>query len=433
MRRPGRALLSATGISLSIALGICIFSLSAGIDASIHSIIEEVGVDIYVVPEGAPVFFQDMFPPISDSRDISRTLLGNENITAAGPRLIGSLYLTSLTSDEMDDLDHDGGIGEDELKVYHAITRGRVPEMDGDFGGETVISGEYLPTRDDPFYQNGKYEGGENSSHFTHEIVLDEGLAEVLDVNVGDRIFASNDFPQLADEVREWWNTTVYFDITGIVTESYETRDMLSCIVHLSELQYMLGLTKFDGATKIFVELRDGADPGATSKWIDEESPYHGKISAYTKEEYEADLIHFSEVMKSFGEMITIITTVVSVIFVATVVVISVKERTNEIGILKAIGIPNKSIIIMFVAETFLLCLLGYLLGLILGFVGTHIVDFMILTYYDSIPASIEITKITPLVIGKVTLYAFLISVLGSVFPSYFTGKIPPITAIRRV
>ena len=63
------------GISLSIGLAICIFSLSAGIELSIHTILDERGVDVYVVPKGVPVFLQDFFPPLTDSRDISRSLL----------------------------------------------------------------------------------------------------------------------------------------------------------------------------------------------------------------------------------------------------------------------------------------------------------------------------------------------------------------------
>lgn len=424
-------MLSAIGISLSIALGICIFSLSAGIDTSIHNILEESGVDIYVVPKGVPVFFQDAFPPMSDGREISRTLVEHEGISAAGPRLIDSLYLTSMTKSEIE-----SGLvtnKEGNPMIYHAIARGRIPDMDGDFGGESILSGSYLPTSDDPFYQNGSYEGGLGSDHFTHEIVLDRGLAKILKVNAGDRIYAAGDFPQQPEEIREWWNGTAHFNVVGVVQENYETEDMLSCVLHLSELQYLLGMVKFDSITKVFVQIEEGADPDTVRGWIEEGSPYHDRLSAHTKEEYERDLIGFSEVMKSFGESIAIITTVVSVIFVTTVVVISVKERTREIGILKAIGISNRSIVGMFIAETLVLCFVGYILGLIFGYIGTHIVDFMVFRYYDSIPASVQITTITPYVIGKVTVYAFVISVLGSLFPSYFTARVRPVTAMRRI
>lgn len=432
-RRPGRTILTVIGISLSIGLAICIFSLSAGIEISIHNILDERGVDVYVVPKGVPVFLQDFFPPLTDSRDISRSLLKNRNITAAGPRLIDSIYITSMDTNDFRDIRAEDEAEWDELKIFHSIGRGRIPEMDGNFGGEKMIKGKYLPTLKDPFYQNGTYKNGENSTHFTHEMVLDEGLADHLGVGVGDRVYVSKDFPQRYDEIMNWSTRTIYFEVVGIIRENYEGKDMLSCVLHLSEMQYLLGLTKFDSATKIYVQIDEKSDAAEVCKWIEDESAFGTELSAYTKEEFESELIQFTEVMKSFGEMITVITTVVSIIFVATVVVISVKERTKEIGILKAIGISSGSVVRFFLLETFILCILGYLFGILLGIIGVHLVDYMIISSYDHIPPGVIITKITANVIGRVTLFAFAISVMGAVVPSYLTSRVPPITAIRSV
>ncbi len=432
-KRTGRTLLTVTGISLSIGLAICIFSLSAGIDHSIHTILEETGVDVYVVPRGVPVFLQDFFPPMSESRNISRSLLANPEIKAAGPRLVDSIYLTGKSPEDFSEIYSNSSPGLKESKIFHSIGRGRVPEMDGNFGGESIITGEYLPTHGDPFYQNGTYGGGVTSSLFTHEIVLDVYLAELLDVKVGERVFAAKNPPQTEGEILDWSNRTIYFDVVGIVTESYEGSDMPSCVLHLSEMQLLVGLTRFDSATKIFVEVEAGADADNISYWIEEKSAFGVELSAYSSEELESDLLDFTDVMRSFGGMITIITTFVSIIFVATIVVISIKERTGEIGILKAIGISTRSVVFLFFTETIVLCILGYLLGLLLGFIGVHIVDYMVISSYDSLPQGLVITKITMGVLGKVTIFAFLISILGGVVPSYLTTRVPPITAIRRV
>jgi len=433
-KRPGRTLLTVTGISLSIGLAICIFSLSAGIDHSIHTILEETGVDVYVVSRGVPVFLQDFSDPLIESRAISRSLLKNPGIKAAGPRLVGSIYMTGHSPDDFREIYADGTKGLIESKIFHNIGRGRVPEMDGNFGGETMVKGEYLPTQGDPFYQNGTYLGDADSPLFTHEIVLDVYLAELLELDVGDRVYAARNPPQSVDEIFDWSNNrTVHFDVVGIVSESYEGSDMPSCVLHLSEMQYLMGLTHFDKATKIFVEVEAGADINKVSDWIEEESTFGAELSAYSSEEFESDLLDFTDVMRSFGGMITIITTFVSIIFVATIVVISIKERTGEIGILKAIGISTKSVVFLFFTETIAICLLGYLLGLLLGVVGVHIVDYMVISSYDSLPPGLVITKITLGVLGKVTVFAFLISILGGVVPSYLTTRVPPITAIRRV
>jgi hypothetical protein len=433
-KRTGRTLLTVTGISLSIGLAICIFSLSAGIDLSIHTILEESGVDVYVVSRGVPVFLQDLSKPLIESRAISRSLLKNPGIKAAGPRLVDSIYMTGHGPDDFREINAEGKLGLKESKIYHSIGRGRVPEMDGNFGGESLVKGEYLPTRGDPFYQNGTYQGGANSSLFTHEIVLDVYLAELLDVGVGDRVLAAKNPPQSEEEILDWSNNrTIHFEVVGILRESYEGSDMPSCVLHLSEMQYLMGLTHFDKATKIFVEVEAGTDVNDISDWIEEESAFGAELSAYSSEELESDLLDFTDVMRSFGGMITIITTFVSIIFVATIVVISIKERTGEIGILKAIGISSRSVVFLFFTETMVICLLGYLLGLLLGVLGVHIVDYMVISSYDSLPPGLVITKITPGVLGKVTVFAFLISILGGVVPSYLITRVPPITAMRRV
>lgn len=432
-RKTGRTMLTVTGISLSIGLAICIFSLSAGIDLSIHTILEETGVDVYVVPRGVPVFLQDLFPPLSDSRNISISLLKNPEIKAAGPRLIDSIYLTGHSPDDFREIFENGTLELKDSNIFHSIGRGRVPEMDGNFGGESMVKGEYLPTRGDPFYQNGTYVGGMKSSLFTHEIVLDVDIAELLGLDVGDRVYAAKNPPQSREEILDWSNRTIHFDVVGILRESYEGSDMPSCVLHLSEMQYLVGLTRFDSATKIFVEVEAGADVYNVSDWIEEESAFGAELSAYSSEEFESDLLDFTDVMRSFGGMITIITTFVSIIFVATIVVISIKERTEEIGILKAIGISTRSVVFLFFTETMAICLLGYLLGLLMGVIGVHIVDYMVISSYDSLPHGLVITKITPEVLGKVTVFAFLISLLGGVVPSYLTTRVSPITAMRRL
>lgn len=431
-RRPVRTALIVIGISLSIGLSICIFSLSSGIDHSIHSILEERGVDVYVVPKGAPVFLQNLFPPLSEGRNISRSLSRNPHIAAAGPRLLDSVYLTDRTPEEMAER-----AGSDDaeapLDIYHAVGKGRVPGSDGDFGGEIMKEGRYLPTRDDPFYQNGSYRSGPASPLFTREIVLDVELARLLEVKVGEFVYLAGDYPQTPADLPEWSNRTIRFRITGIMEERYEGEDMPSCVLHLSELQYILGHTKFDKVSKIFVELTGDADSGEVKEWIENDSPYARELSAYTDEEYEVQLREFTDVLGSFGGIISVISGTASVVFVATVVILSVRERKREIGTLKSLGISTRTIIFFFLSEITIICSLGFVLGLLLGYAGNHIVEYLIDVHYGPLPAAVVLTDLTVSVVRRVTLFAFLITFLASLVPTYLISRMPPVNAMRGV
>lgn len=118
---------------------------------------------------------------------------------------------------------------------------------------------------------------------------------------------------------------------------------------------------------------------------------------------------------------IAAISLLVGGIGVMNIMLVSVTERTREIGIRKAIGAKKRDIMLQFLVEAVVLSVLGGVIGIILSLIGAWIA-----TTYFSVTAIIAVSSI---------ILAFLFSVGVGVFfgilPAYQAAKLKPIEALR--
>lgn len=132
-------------------------------------------------------------------------------------------------------------------------------------------------------------------------------------------------------------------------------------------------------------------------------------------------------------KVLLVLMMVVGVINMVTALLIMILERTNMIGILKAFGMSDYSVMKVFLYNALYLVgfglLLGNLLGLGLGFLQqyTHIYKLEQSSYYLSyVPVEIHFTDV--LILNTVT---FVICVLVLILPSMLVSRISPLKAIR--
>ncbi|MEM6816344.1 MAG: FtsX-like permease family protein, partial [Bacteroidota bacterium] len=122
------------------------------------------------------------------------------------------------------------------------------------------------------------------------------------------------------------------------------------------------------------------------------------------------------------------ISVLVGGIGVMNVLLISVTERTKEIGIRKAIGAKKKDIVIQFLAESITISGFGSLLGLIVGVLGT-VVIIPIVKAITEAPFQAAFTLNTLLIISIV---ALVVGVVFGTYPALRASKLDPVEAIRR-
>ena len=104
---------------------------------------------------------------------------------------------------------------------------------------------------------------------------------------------------------------------------------------------------------------------------------------------------------------------------IMNVLFVSVKERTNEIGILKAIGTPQSNIMLEFLAEAAAISLIGGILGVILSFAVTPVV-----THFD---IRVEVNLFACLLaLG----FAVLTGTVFGIYPAWKASRLEPVDAL---
>ena len=121
------------------------------------------------------------------------------------------------------------------------------------------------------------------------------------------------------------------------------------------------------------------------------------------------------------GFVIGIFSILVGGFSIANIMFVSVKERTNLIGIQKSLGAKNFFILFQFLFESVFLCLIGGAVGLFFIFLGT-----LVMTYIVDFP--------TNLGLGNILLGVGLsagIGIIAGIIPSYQASRLDPVEAIR--
>lgn len=115
------------------------------------------------------------------------------------------------------------------------------------------------------------------------------------------------------------------------------------------------------------------------------------------------------------------ISLVVGGIGIMNIMLVTVRERTKEIGIRKALGARQSQILAQFLIEAVLITTLGGLLGLLVSYVGTLVIswitDFNVVLGLDAVILSL--------------VFSITIGVIFGLYPAYNASKLEPVEALR--
>ncbi|MFZ1619917.1 MAG: FtsX-like permease family protein, partial [Microgenomates group bacterium] len=144
-------------------------------------------------------------------------------------------------------------------------------------------------------------------------------------------------------------------------------------------------------------------------------------FSISTSKDTQSTLSSVTTTLTAMLGGIASISLIVGGIGIMNIMMVTVTERTKEIGLLKAIGAEKKDILTQFLIESIVLTLVGGVLGIILGEVLAFAISKII-----SIPFVFQLTSIL-LAVGVST----LIGVIFGLYPAQRAAKLSPIDALR--
>ena len=140
-----------------------------------------------------------------------------------------------------------------------------------------------------------------------------------------------------------------------------------------------------------------------------------------TNETIRQEAETFTGVLTVGGAVIGLITLLASGIGIMNIMLVSVTERTREIGLRKAVGARRRDIMRQFLIEAFVLCLIGGLLGILLGTMVGNVVALVF-----------DISPSFPW--GWTTAALFMVTAVALIFggyPAFKAARLDPIDALR--
>ena len=157
------------------------------------------------------------------------------------------------------------------------------------------------------------------------------------------------------------------------------------------------------------------------------------ELRTITAREKFPEIFAWLELLDTNVVVVIVLMTIVAVINMASALLIIILERTNMIGVLKALGSDNRAIRRIFLIDAAYIIgagiILGDVLGIGLALVQQHVglVHLPVESYYvDKVPVDLDLMPIAVLNIG-----VMVVCVLSLILPSMYVSRVAPAKAIR--
>jgi lipoprotein-releasing system permease protein len=245
------------------------------------------------------------------------------------------------------------------------------------------------------------------------EIVIDAELAEDLSVTTGERIRLTSST-----------GTTDSFTIAGIYSRG---QGRGSAYVTLRTGQSLFGYGA--SVNTIYVKLFDIYNADSVADRIMALLPYEAR--SWTRE--FPQFLTSLQVQTASAYLISVFSLIASGFAIASVLIVSVLQKSKQIGILKSMGARRRQILTVFIYEGLGVALIGSSLGAILG---TAIVFLLSLfkqpiTRVGQTADQLFPVRILPIYIGLAILAAIISTVIAAVLPARRAAKMNPVDIMR--
>jgi len=243
----------------------------------------------------------------------------------------------------------------------------------------------------------------------------------VLGYNIATELFG---FANPVDKTVQIDGTT--FKVIGVLAEKGEELTGSvddSVLIPFTTAQRFIGQTYVTSATVLMTD-EDSVEMGMAKMKQELYNQFDGDETTYSVRNQSS----VSEALDSVSNTMTLllagiasISLIVGGIGIMNIMLVSVTERTREIGIRKAIGARKKDIMLQFLIEAIVLSALGGILGAAIGIASA-----------DILSSTLEMTsQITWWVVSGSVSFSVLIGIIFGIFPANKASNLSPLEALR--
>lgn len=400
-RRPVRTGLTVAGVALAVTVGVSLGGFMLGYRGAIDRSINMLGFQVMIMAKGCPY-------------------------EAATMMLKGGTGLLYLPADTFDKVRNDPGI-ETITPIFVGVAQKEASGIRDDGAKNfSIISGIDVPSykvmkpwiafKTGAGYNNGRW----FKSDSPDEVVLGFEAAEYEQRKVGDTFYATIAAAGHPDAVRH------EFKVVGVL-ERTGTQDDGTVFMPLDVARGYFGrpgqLTILGIKLKEFnsTNMRD-----FETRWL--KLP---EVQVVGLQQVKNTLVSLIATAQTMIAAVAVIAVIVALIGVMNTILMSVYERTSEIGIMKALGARRDSIFQLIWLETVMICLAGALAGSLAAVIGSGLVERAIKSIAD-FGVSGSIVQITPMVIGSAVAGALVLGFFGGLYPAWRASSMRPVEAISR-
>ncbi|NQU29698.1 MAG: ABC transporter permease [Anaerolineae bacterium] len=317
-----------------------------------------------------------------------------------------------------------------EVALRHANTGGLVTNRAGAFsvsinGIEPEKEAPVNPIFQEEFLLEGRLLKGEDED----VIFIGKGLADAMEIGVGDRISMSG--KSTNEEMRK--RTMTVIGIYDINLPSFERQ---SLYISLSEAQLLYDLGDEVTEVILYTEVTGKENPIVEA--------LNASLTGYEISTWKTAIPELSSTVEMKNAIMTGFSAVllgIAAIGIFNILLMSIYERTKEIGLLGAIGLKPRQITLLFLFEGIMIGLVGAVVGTIMGYLITSILGFYGINYGFAVDMvdymALMGSYIYPAFDFNLTLQragmVAIISTLAALYPAMEASRREPADALHHV